>query len=341
MNKTPLRVAFFGLALSLVLGAGFLPGGQALAADSKVTIKIGHVGAPESPQQTIGEMLAKNAAEASGGTIDIRLYGSSQLGSEKDLQQGVKSGTVDGLIAGSFVNYIKWSGVLEAPLLYRSLDHFMNVYNGPVGQELMATIEKEVGVKPLFIAPHGSFRYLTNSVRPITKPEDMKGLKIRDPSVPAYSIVCRALGAVPVPMDFAELYTALDRKMVDGQHNPMSHIVGSKFYEVQKHCSMVPYGIPPHTVSISTKAWAKLSPDQQKALMEAARKTAQEYPAVAAESNEKLRQAAVASGMAVLGPEQVDIAAFQKVFIESALPELIKAYGDEGKHYLNLILETK
>jgi C4-dicarboxylate-binding protein DctP len=306
----------------------------------KVVIKIGHVGAPVSPQQDIGEMFAKYVSEKTQGTVEIKLYGSSQLGSEKDLQQGVKAGTIDGLIAGSWERFISWTGVLQAPLIYRDLDHFTKVFSGPVGQELMATIEKELDVKPLFIAPHGSFRYITNSVRPIKSPADMKGLKLRDPDVPAYSAVTKALGATPVPMDFAELYVALDRKVVDGQHNPTSHIYGSKFYEVQKYLSMVPYGIPPHTVTLSKKAWNRLSEQQQKAVLEAAQETAVQYPVVAKKNNEELLEK-LKDKIEILRPEEIDLEAFQKIFKEVSVPELNKVYGEQGAKYLKSILETK
>lgn len=309
--------------------------------DKVITIKVGHVGAPESPQQSIGEMFAKNVAEATNNTVEIKLYGNSQLGSEKDLQQGVKAGTIDGVIAGTFANFVSWTGVLEAPLLYRDMDHFMKVYNGEVGKELMASIEEQVGVKPLFIAPHGSFRYITNSVRPIIEPSDMEGLKLRDPDVPAYSVVARSLGATPVPMDFSELYTALDRKVVDGQHNPMSHIIGSNFYEVQDYLSMVPYGIPPHVVSISQKVWDSLSTEQQEQVMIAAQKTAKDYPIEALKANDKLVEEAIAAGMEVSKPEDVDVAAFQKIFKEVAVPELYNTYGEDGEYYIKKIMETK
>jgi tripartite ATP-independent transporter DctP family solute receptor len=307
-------------------------------AHGAITIKIGHVGAPISPQQQAGEIFQKLVQEKTKGAVEIKLFGSSTLGSEQQLQEGVKAGSIDGLIAGTWERFLPWAGVFQTPFIYRDYDHFQKVVTGPVGKELMAAVEKELGVKPLFIVQHASFRRITNSVRPITKPEDMKGLKIRDPNVPAYSIVTKALGAVPVPMDFAELYMALSRKVVDGQHNPLAHIVGSKFYEVQKYLTLVPYGLPPHVVSLSMNAWKRLSEEQQKAVLEAGAETARIFPPRAIAEEREMIEFVRSKGMVVAEPKDINLAAFLKIFNEQCVPDLKKAYGEK---WVDAILSVK
>lgn len=316
--------SIISLVAAPLIAAGLLAT-PALAAKS--TIKIGHVGAPISPQQQGGEVFAALVAYKSKGDVEIKLFHSGTLGSEQQLQEGVKSGTIDGLIAGTWENFLPWSGVFQAPFIYRDFDHFTKVITGPVGVELMAAVEKELNVKPLFILPHGSFRRVTNGERPITKPEDMKGLKIRDPNVPAYSIVTKALGAVPVPMDFKELYMALSRKVVDGQHNPFSHVVGSKFYEVQKYVSLLPYGLPPHVVTVSKKAWSGLSDEHKKIVLEAAKETAIMAPGLGLEQEREYIAAVKAQGMQVAEEKDIDLKAFLKIFNEVCVPQLRDAYG--------------
>jgi C4-dicarboxylate-binding protein DctP len=203
----------------------------------------------------------------------------------------------------------------------------------------MANMEKETGIKMIFVAPHGSFRRLTNNVRPIKTADDMKGLKLRDPNVPAYSIVAKALGATPTPIDFAELYVALDRKVVDGQHNPLSHVIGSKFYEVQKYLSMVPYAIVPHVVGISQNVWKKLTPAQQKAIMEAGAETQKEYPPVALkEEQEYVKE--LQGKMTITTDKDIDLKSFKKIFREKALPELKAKYDAKAYEVLEDVLSA-
>ena len=112
--------------------------------------------------------------------------------------------------------------------------------------------------------------------------------KIRNPNVPSFNVMAEAVGAIPTPIDFAELYVALQRGVVQGQHNPVGNIVGARLYEVQDSLSMVPWGISPHMVSVSTGAWDKLDPAQQEAVTRAASETAAEDPAIAVEEEAKL-----------------------------------------------------
>lgn len=321
-------------ALVLVMGLAASPA----LAKKPVVIKIGHVGAPISPQQQGGDVFAALVAHKSKGAIEVKLFHSATLGSAQQLQEGVKSGTIDGLIEGTWERFLPWAGVFQAPFIYRDFDHFMNVVTGPVGQELMKAVEDELNVKPLFIIPHGSFRRPTNSVRAITKPDDMKGLKIRDPNVPAYSVVTKAMGAVPVPMDFAELYMALSRKVVDGQHNPFSHIVGSKFYEVQKYVSLLPYGLPPHIVTLSQKAWNRLDDKQKKIVEEAAKETAIMVPSLGLAQEKEYLDFVKSKGMQVAEAKDIDLDAFLKIFNEVCVPQLKKAYGEK---WVNAIISVK
>jgi TRAP-type C4-dicarboxylate transport system substrate-binding protein len=164
MKKTSVFLAAIMLWLTAALS-------DALAG---VTIRMGHVG-PPWPQQQAGDIFVKLVQTKTSGAVEIKLFGGSTLGTEQQLQEGVKAGSIDGLIAGTWERFIPWAGVFQAPFIFRDYDHFQKVVTGPVGQELMAAVEGELGVKPLFIVQHASFRRITNSARPIHKPEDMKG----------------------------------------------------------------------------------------------------------------------------------------------------------------------
>ncbi len=312
---------------------------MAVAAQA-VEIKLAHIGAPISAQNTAGKIFADKVAQKTNGEVKIVIYDSGTLGNEKNLQEGVRSGTVDMTMSGTFSHLIPWGGILELPLLYRDMDHFVKVFNGESGKRIAENFEKAVRMKVLFFIPHGGFRYMTTRGVPIYKPSDMVGLKIRNPNVPAFNIMIKAVGAVPIPLDFAELYLALDRGVVQGQHNPTSNIVGAKFYEVQDNMSMIPWGISPHAVSMSMRAWDRLTPEQQAAVLEAGVETSVEYPDVA-KKEEQEQLDFLKTKLKVIPPEEIDIAAFQKILDEIAMPELEKEYGADAIKMVRDIIAVK
>lgn len=330
MKKTFVILLLVTLVMTVTVGVN----NQTSAA---TVIKIAHVGAPVSPQSGIAEMWGKLVAQKTKGAVEIKQYGSSTLGSEQQIQEFVKAGTVDAGIVGTWSRLIPWAGIYETPFIWNDMDHFVKYWNGKYGAKAIAAMEKETGVKMIFVAPHGSFRRMTNNVRPIKSAADMNGIKLRDPNVPAYSIVAKALGAIPTPIDFSELYVALDRKVVDGQHNPLSHVVGSKFYEVQKYLSMLPYAIVPHVVGVNMNIWKKLTPAQQKALVQAGKEVQKNYPAVAlSDEQELLKQ--LEGKMTITSEKEIDLNSFKKLFRDKALPELKAKYGERASEVLDDVL---
>ena len=323
-----------GMTACVVMVTLFSAGG-AMAAT--VSLKLGHVGAPESPQQTIGALFAGKVAEYSDKSVDIKIFNSSALGNERQLQEGVRSGTVDLTIAGTFSHFVPWAGVLETPLLYRDLKHFVDFYSGPDSEGFLKAFSADARVVPLFIVPHGGFRYITVKGDDIKAPDDLKGVKIRNPNVPAFNVMAQVVEAIPVPIDFSELYVALQRGVVQGQHNPIGNIVGARLYEVQDSLSMVPWGISPHIVSMSERAWKRLSTVQQAAIRKAAAETAKEYPAIAVgEENKQLDK--IRDQIKIIPPQDLDMDAFGKVFRDKGVPALKKEYGDAGGQWLDKII---
>jgi C4-dicarboxylate-binding protein DctP len=301
-----------------------------------VNVKLGHVGAPISPQETIAKMFAEKVAANSKGSVKIQIFNSGGLGNERQLQEGVRSGTIDMTIAGTFSHFVPWAGALETPMLYQSMDHFTRFFSSPQGDALLDQFRKDVNVEPLFVVPHGGFRYITVKGTEVRTPADLKGVKIRNPNVPAFNIMAKAVDAIPVPIDFAELYVALQRGVVDGQHNPVGNIVGAKLYEVQKSLSMIPWGISPHIVSMSKTVWGRLDDTQKAAVKKAAQDTVKEYPQVARQEEQQLLDS-IKNSITIIRPEQIDLAAFAKVFQEKGLPLLKAEYGDAGGRWLDAI----
>lgn len=315
-----------------LLAGGFA--GTAMAAD--VSLRLGHVGAPVSPQETIAGLFSEKVKEYSDGSVSVQVFNSSTLGNERQLQDGVRSGTIDMTIAGTFSYFVPWAGALESPMLYSSLEHFTKFYTSDSGKELMEAFEEEAGVKALFVVPHGGFRYITMNDVEVKTPADLEGVKIRNPNVPSFNVMAKAVGAVPTPIDFSELYVALQRGVVQGQHNPVGNIVGARLYEVQDSLSMVPWGISPHMVSMSTRAWDKLDDAQKEAVTRAAAETASEYPAIAVEE-EQAQLVEIEDKITIIRPEEVDLDAFLTVFRDKGLPALKEEYGEDASKWLDAI----
>jgi len=329
--------------LALLMILFLLVGSFISAAGSKeagvLKFNLAHVGAPVSPQQTAAKIFADKVAEKSNGAIEIVIHDSGTLGSEAELQEGVRSGTIDIAIAGTFSHVIPWAGVFETPMLYRNIDHFVNAFSGDLGKELIAEFEKSAGIHPIFIVPHGGFRYITAN-KAIRKPQDMVGLKLRNPEVPSFTAMAEAVRAIPIPLDFNELYIALERGTVEAQHNPVGHVIGQSFYEVQSHLSLVPWGISPHIVSMSDKAWKKLTSEQQKILLEAGLETAREYPPIG-QQEEQAQLKELEPKMTIIPASEVDLAAFNDVLANEGLPRLKRAYGDIGAYWIEAIMGVK
>jgi|TARA_A100001391_G_scaffold196597_2_gene175412 C4-dicarboxylate-binding protein DctP len=320
----------------LGLAAAFVVATSVPTMADDVTIRLGHVGAPVSPQQTIADLFGEKVSEYSDGSVSIQIFDSGTLGNERQLQESVRSGTLDMTIAGTFSYFVPWAGVLEAPLLYSSLDHFTTFYGSEDGRALMEAFEAEAEVKTLFVVPHGGFRYITMNDVEVTSPEDLQGVRIRNPNVPSFNVMAESVGAVPTPIDFSELYVALQRGVVQGQHNPVGNIVGARLYEVQDSLSMVPWGISPHMVSMSEQAWERLDEDQQTAVERAAAETAMEYPAIAVEEEAELL-AQIEDEITIIRPEQIDLDSFVAVFSDTGLPALKSEYGEEASNWLDAI----
>jgi C4-dicarboxylate-binding protein DctP len=301
-----------------------------------ISLKLGHVGAPISPQETIAKLFSEKVTAYSNGSLKIQIFNSGGLGNERQLQEGVRSGTIDMTIAGTFSHFVPWAGALETPMLYQGMDHFTRFFSSTQGDALLEQFRKDVNVEPLFVVPHGGFRYITVKGKEVRSPADLKGVKIRNPNVPAFNIMAKAVDAIPIPIDFSELYVALQRGVVDGQHNPIGNIVGAKLYEVQKSLSMVPWGISPHIVSMSKAAWGRLDDAQKSAVKKAAQETVKEYPDIARQEEQELLES-IKGAITILPPEQIDLAGFAKVFQEKGLPLLKAEYGENGGRWLDAI----
>lgn len=254
-----------GAVAALLLGAS-------LTMAAPITLKLGHIAEPENPYGQGADHFAKLVKERSNGEIDIKVYPSSQLGNQRDLVEGLGFGTVDMTLTGTAVlgNFVPEVAVFDLPFIFRDVNHAYKALD-TVGMDL-AKKGEDRGMITLAIWENG-VRHMTNNARPIKTPADMKGLKFRVMEQPVYIEMMKSLGASPTPMAMSELYTALQKGVIDGQENPLAHIATKRFNEVQKYLSLSGHTYASEPLLISKTAWNKLTPEQQQILKKAAEDT--------------------------------------------------------------------
>ncbi|MBJ2350363.1 MULTISPECIES: TRAP transporter substrate-binding protein [Pseudomonas] len=291
------------LMKTLLAGAcatGLLLTGVASHADEirERTLRFAFQNVKEHPQGQGAQKFADLLGEKSGGKIKVRLFPGGTLGGDVQTVSALQGGTLDitvlnsGILAAQAPDY----AMLDFPFLFNNVEEAHAVIDGPVGQKLAAQLDSK-GLVGLGYWDLG-FRNLTNSKHPVTKLEDLQGLKLRVIQSPIYLETFTALGANPVPMAFPEVYTGLEQHTIDGQENPYTVIEGNKFYEVQKYLSVTGHIFNPQSLIISQKTWNRLN-DDEKAMIRAAAAEAQTYQREVTAASMDKAKATLAGAMTV------------------------------------------
>lgn len=216
------------------------------------------------------DKFAEIVEAKSGGKIKVTVFPGGALGSDQANLSALQGGSIEmaSMNSGIFASLAKEFAVYDFPFLFANPREADAIVDGPFGKSLHAKLE-EKGLVALGYYELG-FRHITNSKRPITKVEDIAGLKLRVIPNPINIDWVSALGANPTPLPFPELYAALEQKAVDGQENPVATINGAKLYEVQKHLALTSHQYNPQSIVVSKKFWDGLSADEKKLLQDAA-----------------------------------------------------------------------
>ncbi|RJR48898.1 MAG: TRAP transporter substrate-binding protein [Desulfobacteraceae bacterium] len=255
--------------LALTMAAAPLLGmGQAAAAPK--IIKISN-GLNEKHPVLIAQGEFKKIIESRlPGKYEVQVYANSQLGDDVRATEGVRMGTLEmvNTTAAPITGLVPEFNVFDLPFIFSSEKEADAIFDGPVGAKLLALLEPK-GLKCLAYLENG-FRQLTNSVREVKTPEDLKRLKIRTMQNPIHLAAWKALGANPTPMPFSEVFTAMQQKTIDGQENPIPTIYLQKFYEVQKYTTLSGHIYSPFLLLINKKLFDSFPPEDQKVFQEAA-----------------------------------------------------------------------
>lgn len=268
-----IRSIIFVLILLMLVSICSFATEATAGAKEPITLVLSDTGSGvNSPLTISGTAWKKAIEEQSNGEIIVNYFSFSQLGSERDQVEGLKIGTIDMYIGSTGVmsSVVPELDVLNLPFLFLNREHCEEVQLGPLGEEFVSYIDKTGWLKGLAFGGSG-WRMPMNRVRAIKTPADFKGLKWRNMEVPMHMDIYRALGAKPIPMAFAELYTALQLGTVDGQENAPSISYPMGFAEVAKYYTTLPIILNGDVFVISNKTWESLSPEHQKILKDTAR----------------------------------------------------------------------
>src|SRR5580704_5501565 len=255
-RRTLLKTGLGGAALTVA-------GPYVAARAAKTTLRFAHFAAEDHPANIAAKQFAGRVADRTGGEIKINIFPNNVLGGPPEQAQQIKLGTIDmGLpTQGQLDKYAIAFAAVMLPFIWDSPQHAFRVLDGPA-MDWLAPLAQAQGFVLLRNWDYG-FRNVTNNVRPINTPADVKGLKLRTPPELQIQASLEAVGAVVQAIAFPELYLALSQKVVDGEENPLAVIYFNKFYEVQKYLAVTRhiYNNMIHTVSAGT--WKRLSPEQQ------------------------------------------------------------------------------
>ncbi len=263
------------------------------------TIKFAATSPKGTPPAIGMELFAEKVAERSGGKIKVRTFPNGVLGGDVQVLSSLQGGLIEMMTwnAGLMLNHVTDFGILDFPFLYTDTAKVDAMLDGEVGKMLTDQLPQQNLVGLAFWEL--GVRNLTNNKRPVTKLEDIAGLKIRAQQSPLFLDVWRELGANPTPLPFTEVHTALETGTVDGQENPAALILASKFNEVQKYLSLTRHNYNPQIVLIGKGFWDTLNEDEKKLLTDVAMEVRLEQRRISREADSKAIAQLEAAGMQV------------------------------------------
>ncbi len=309
------RVAFatFGrfapLALAAALCAG--PMGASQAQTNNFVLKFNHVLSPKEPFHDGFNKWAQRVAERTKGGLKIEVFHSAQLGKEEDIIEQIRQGANIGQNTDSarLGNYVPGIAVVNGPYFVENLEEVAKLRSAPTMVKWQEELASKYGLKVLsFNWVQGYRHFFTN--KPIRRPEDLKGLRIRTPPAPIWQESVRALGATPVAMAFTEMYPGLQQRAIDGVELVYNNIPGGRFYEVLKHAAETRHIMLVNFEVVSAKWFDSLPKDYQQILVEEADKAGEEASRRIFQLEGEVKAQLKTRGMTVT--EDVDLAAFRK-----------------------------
>lgn len=304
---------------NLIAGAAATPlivGISRFAKAAEFTMKLATGQDPSHPVNKRASEAADRIKEASGGRLEINLFPANQLGSDTDLIGQVRNGAVDAINISSSVlaTLIPVAGIVNTGFAFSSYEQVWKAMDGSLGAHVRKDIER-AGIFALSKPWDNGFRQLTSSTREIRTPDDLKGFKMRVPAAPILTSLFQALGAGPTPINFNEVYSALQTKVVEGQENPLPIISTAKLYEVQKFCSLTSHVWDAYWILGNRRAFTRLPADLQAIVTREFDKSADDERADIAALSQSLRAELGSKGLIFI---EADKEAFRTALANSS-----------------------
>lgn len=314
-----------------------LAGGAALAtpwlargAAAATTLRYGHMHTPASIAGAQADWFAEAVAARTDGALNVQIFPNSQLGRLQELAEAVSTGAIafSHNTAGAIGSLHAPFAAFDTPYLYNDVDHLLKVTSAdsPVMQDLNAGLVQASGTRVLYGFYFGTRQLTANAA--YRSPSDLAGVRIRAIPFPIYMATVEGLGAVPVPVDWSEVPTALATGVVAGQENPMNVLVSANLADVQSHVMLTGHIAAAQMVMMNDDAWNRLSDAHKEAVSLAAEETRARATAemLAAEASDL--QTLRDRGMTVIGADQgLDLAAFRSSVNDRIAREFNDQYG--------------
>lgn len=287
-------------------------GDQGEQAEVSMVLKLGHVSAPDLPYDIASKEFAKEVEERTNGKIKIEVYGSGQLGGDRDMIEQVQLGTLD-LYAGStasLTNFVPEFEVMDLPFLFNDHDHVYRALDGEVGQFLAEKLEG-AGFKHLGYWEQG-FKNISNNVREVRSAADMAGIRMRIQESPLLAETYKALGADTTPIAFPEVYTSIQQGVVDGYEGSIVPFSDIKLYEVQNYLSEARISFGAAVLIMNKEKFESLDEETQQIFIELGEKYALEERKVNQEFIDELMDLVAQEGVQIVPYEELDIQSFKE-----------------------------
>lgn len=287
----------------------------------------------DQPKHVAALAFKEHVEKTTGGSVKVEIYPAGQFGKDQPTMEGVKLGTLELAVAhdGAIATVHKPIGVLGIPFLYESHEHAWRVYDSRWKEEFSADMVKKTGIRMLGLADNG-VRHFTNSVRPINSPTDMKGMKIRIQPSPVFKTLVESLGASASAIPWAELPTALQQKVVDGQENGVTNILAASLYQHQKYATLDGHVWSIHAYLVNEKFYQGLSAAERKAVDEGTRKAVAIHRKMTSDQDKNAKSILEKLGMQVTVLSSAEIGQFRKL---SQPPVKQWAEKEIGKDYVD------
>ena len=271
---------------------------------------VGHAQPEGNPRYVSMNKFAEDVAKGTHGHVTVQVFGSGQLGTEKEMLEQVVQGVSQGMRGGQF-DFSPRLLMFTLPFLTNTRAEVTALLHSDLAKKVCAEAEKTTGTVIINLCDAGGYRQFSNNKHPITKPADLQGLKMRTNGMKTIDMTFIALGATTTTVPYADLYMALKTGVADGQENPWVNVVGMKFYEVQKYFTGVNYQFHPDPFYVNAEWWNSLPEEFREVIRKAADEMGDYNDKLIDENSEAARQTIINSGAEVYMPTAEELKAFQ------------------------------